>query len=562
HVNFRDDDEELADSNKELYVVDETVADNVIDEILTKINIEDSTTLVFTAPSTKVPSVSDSKPTHVFPIEDIQALITRALWKKKNIPCEKPANVQSLATMQRMMYFLIAHVHNLGKSFPDKFADKMDSVVPRMVADALKKRFPKLLTDTMMSDDVKDFVTASERSCLKVDLEPSTWRQRHGFKAMSSRLLYNEDPNDVVFFGLAYTTLEVSFVTEASGKFMAQAKRKLSRKTKSIGGSKPVDHEVEAEIVRDVIHKLRPRGVTGHEARVKKSQVTKFGIEYRRMKGEAISSEKRSLLDKVDFQSKKIEAQSKQIELLSKKNEAQSKKLESQSKQIGSLSKNNEIQSKQIECLNVVLHKRWILATALNLMGCCFSNSVGLERATPEYMENLSDFIKVAENDRVRSGNDEIFYPCKKCRNGVLYVNAKEVKSHLIRDGFTRGYTCWDFHGEKRVVNSTSECNMDDDLLINNDRHDLNNMLDDLDDDVAQKEHAKFEKLFLATKKALFGGCTKLTILSAVIKLFKIKASFGWSDISFTTLLEFLHKEMLPDDNALPISTYQGKKLM
>ncbi|GJV87898.1 hypothetical protein Tco_1531836, partial [Tanacetum coccineum] len=27
------------------------------------------------------------------------------------------------------------------------------------------------------SDDVEDFVTASERSCLKVDLEPSTWRR-------------------------------------------------------------------------------------------------------------------------------------------------------------------------------------------------------------------------------------------------------------------------------------------------------------------------------------------------------------------------------------------------
>ncbi|GJY21169.1 uncharacterized protein Tco_0393735 [Tanacetum coccineum] len=125
-----------------------------------------------------------------------------------------------------------------------------------------------------------------------------------------------------------------------------------------------------------------------------------------------------------------------------------------------------------------------------------------------------------------------------------------------------RGYTCWDFHGEKRVGGSTSgsECNMDDDLPINNDRHHLNNMLDDLDDDVAQKEHAKFEKLYLAAEKALFSGCTKLTILYAVIKLFKIKASFGWSDISFTTLLEFLHNEMLPDDNELPISTYQAKQ--
>nr|GEW72401.1 hypothetical protein [Tanacetum cinerariifolium] len=127
-----------------------------------------------------------------------------------------------------------------------------------------------------------------------------------------------------------------------------------------------------------------------------------------------------------------------------------------------------------------------------------------------------------------------------------------------------RGYTCWDFHGEKRVVGNMSdpEYSKDDDMLINNDRRNLNKNLDDLDDDVAQKEHAKFEKLFVAAEKALFGGFTKLTILSTVIKLFKIKPSFSWSDISFTNVLEFLHQEMLSEDNELPIPTYQAKKLM
>ena len=186
-----------------------------------------------------------------------------------------------------------------------------------------------------------------------------------------------------------------------------------------------------------------------------------------------------------------------------------------------------------------------------------------IKRATPEYMEKLSEFMKAAEDDRVMSGKDEIFCPCKKCRNGVLYVRAKDVRNHLIRDGFTRGYTVWDFHGEERVANNTSvsECN-NNDLPINNDRHNLTDMLHDLDGNVAQKEHAKFEKLFVAAEKALFSGCTKLTVLSAVIKLYKLKASSGWSDISFTNLLEFLHQEMLPEDNELPISTYQAKKLM
>ncbi|GJT87962.1 putative reverse transcriptase domain-containing protein [Tanacetum coccineum] len=39
----------------------------------------------------------------------------------------------------------------------------------------------------LQSDDVKDFVAASERSRLKEDLISSTWRRRHGYKAMSSR---------------------------------------------------------------------------------------------------------------------------------------------------------------------------------------------------------------------------------------------------------------------------------------------------------------------------------------------------------------------------------------
>nr|GEX64764.1 hypothetical protein [Tanacetum cinerariifolium] len=82
-------------------------------------------------------------------------------------------------------------------------------------------------------------------------------------------VLYNEEPNDGVFFRLAHTTLKGSFVTEASGKFMAKAQKELSRKTKAIGGFEPVDHDVEAEIARNIIQKLRPGRVTGHGAGVK-----------------------------------------------------------------------------------------------------------------------------------------------------------------------------------------------------------------------------------------------------------------------------------------------------
>ncbi|GJU15001.1 uncharacterized mitochondrial protein-like protein, partial [Tanacetum coccineum] len=94
----------------------------------------------------------------------------------------------------------------------------------------------------------------------------TTGAHSFAWKRDEHKVLYSKYPNDVVFFRLAHTMLEWSFVIEGSGKFMAQAKRELSRKTKVISGSEPVDHEVEAEIARDVIQKLRPRGVTGHGA--------------------------------------------------------------------------------------------------------------------------------------------------------------------------------------------------------------------------------------------------------------------------------------------------------
>ncbi|GKD97099.1 tetratricopeptide-like helical domain, DYW domain protein [Tanacetum coccineum] len=73
----------------------------------------------------------------------------------------------------------------------------------------------------------------------------TTGAHSFAWKRDEHKVLYSKYPNDVVFFRLAHTMLEWSFVIEGSGKFMAQAKRELSRKTKAISGSEPVDHEVD-----------------------------------------------------------------------------------------------------------------------------------------------------------------------------------------------------------------------------------------------------------------------------------------------------------------------------
>ena len=85
----------------------------------------------------------------------------------------------------------------------------------------------------------------------------------------------------------------------------------------------------------------------------------------------------------------------------------------------------------------------------------------------------------------------------------------------------------------------------------------FNNMEGTIGDDDEEKLH----KLFEDSEKPLYIGCTKFSKLSAVIRLFKVKAKYGLSDTSFTTILETFH-EMLPEDNGLPVSVYQAKKMM
>jgi len=70
-----------------------------------------------------------------------------------------------------------------------------------------------------------------------------------------------------------------------------------------------------------------------------------------------------------------------------------------------------------------------------------------------------------------------------------------------------------------------------------------------------------FDRLTTDAKTPLYNGCTSFARLSAVLKLFNLKARNGWSDKSFTELLSLL-KDMLPQDNVLPCRMYEAKKML
>nr|GEW62919.1 hypothetical protein [Tanacetum cinerariifolium] len=101
-----------------------------------------------------------------------------------------------------------------------------------------------------------------------------------------------------------------------------------------------------------------------------------------------------------------------------------------------------------------------------------------IERAMIEYLEHLSIFLKVAEDDLVKKEKSKIHCPCKKCLNWTCYLDLKTIKSHLIEKGFMQRHTCWDFHGEVKPKSNTSVLNCD--VEYNNDPN--NNNHDNLND--------------------------------------------------------------------------------
>ena len=61
----------------------------------------------------------------------------------------------------------------------------------------------------------------------------------------------------------------------------------------------------------------------------------------------------------------------------------------------------------------------------------------------------------------------------------------------------------------------------------------------------------KFYDLFREAEHELYPRCKKFTKLSFIIRLFHMKCLNGWSNKSFTMLLELL-KEAFPEGETLP----------
>nr|XP_043625896.1 uncharacterized protein LOC122597363 [Erigeron canadensis] len=183
-----------------------------------------------------------------------------------------------------------------------------------------------------------------------------------------------------------------------------------------------------------------------------------------------------------------------------------------------------------------------------------------------EFLQGVRSFLLVAEAHRLAKGTNEIFCPCSKCKNFVGHKNINEIEFHLLQNGFVRKYNIWSEHGESLAAGSSTSvsgsfANENNDSNMNRNPENLKRMFHDMEATTVGDSHQeKLQELFVEAKNDLYDG-SKYSKLSAVLELFNLKASNGWSDKSFTSLLKFL-KKILPEANTLPISIYEAKKII
>ncbi|KAL6518652.1 hypothetical protein OROGR_019154 [Orobanche gracilis] len=182
-------------------------------------------------------------------------------------------------------------------------------------------------------------------------------------------------------------------------------------------------------------------------------------------------------------------------------------------------------------------------------------------RASVEYENGIEQFLEFARQNRSEP-NERYFCPCVKCMNGRRH-EADTIREHLVCDGINTNYTVWIWHGEILDV-PTGSIHVDADGVdadgVDADGDQFEEMIRDVGQESFQKAHT-YDALKSDSKTPLYPGCENFTRLSAVLKLVNLKAINGWSDKSFTELLQLM-SEMLLEGNTLPKRTYDAKKVL
>ena len=178
------------------------------------------------------------------------------------------------------------------------------------------------------------------------------------------------------------------------------------------------------------------------------------------------------------------------------------------------------------------------------------------DRRSVEYDEGVENFINFALAHS--TNHTSIKCPCLRCGN-LLCQTPQVIREHLFFNGIDLSYRVWYWHGEKGPSGGFSNVSQQ-----RYDKCEYNDVADTIDMVNAAQVNCMndpqvFGRLLEDAEKPLYPGCMKYTKLSALVKLYNLKARYGWSDKGFSELLQLLG-DMLPLNNEMPLSMYEAKK--
>ncbi|KAI5343546.1 hypothetical protein L3X38_011422 [Prunus dulcis] len=148
-----------------------------------------------------------------------------------------------------------------------------------------------------------------------------------------------------------------------------------------------------------------------------------------------------------------------------------------------------------------------------------------------------------------------IHCPCVKCGNIRLF-GVGMIRDHLYFNGIDQSYKIWTWHGEPWEWTTNASRNVEEDeqsrfsFLSEKLGMDDNN-LGDIGFDLYE-----FANVIGDGDQPIYPGCSKYTMLLALVTLYNLKAKHGMSDVCFTKLL-ILQGDLLSEGNTLPSPMYE-----
>ncbi|XP_045802538.1 uncharacterized protein LOC123896162 [Trifolium pratense] len=181
------------------------------------------------------------------------------------------------------------------------------------------------------------------------------------------------------------------------------------------------------------------------------------------------------------------------------------------------------------------------------------------------YKDGVDNFLDIGYTKGIVEGI-EILCPCAICCNDS-WKERDVVYDHLRSKGFVKGYTEWIYHGDDKILMDL-DGDTNDETSSDSSSDDIDGLLFETFKDVAEggvheglnEDARKFYKLVDDSNQELYPGCEKFSSLSFTIRMYLLKCLHGWSNASFTALLELL-KEAMPELN-IPVSFNKTKSMI